>query len=70
MLLEYVDGLGLIKHLKSSEKKVSNIIYQVVKALIYLHERSIMHRDLKPENILYEYGVVKLCDFGWATSYK
>lgn len=29
-----------------------------------------MHRDLKPENILYEYGVVKLCDFGWATSFK
>jgi serine/threonine protein kinase len=42
----------------------------VLNAVKYLHDKKIVHRDIKPENILYEGGVVKLCDFGWATSWK
>jgi len=26
----------------------------------------IIHRDIKPENILFNFGVAKICDFGWA----
>ena len=47
--------------------RVKNIIYQVLKALSFLHSNKIMHRDVKPENLLLsKNGVVKLCDFGFA----
>lgn len=36
-----------------------------------MHERNVMHRDIKPENLLIsEFGVVKLCDFGFARGCK
>ena len=42
-------------------------MYQVLKALKFLHENKIMHRDVKPENLLVSrHGVIKLCDFGFA----
>lgn len=31
-----------------------------------LHDMNIAHRDIKPENIVLNYGVAKLCDFGWS----
>ena len=44
------------------------IIYQVLKALEYLHRQGICHRDLKPENILMSTpsigARVILADFG------
>jgi serine/threonine protein kinase len=54
---------------ESEEGLVSKIIFQVIKALEYLHAKGIAHRDIKPENLLYENGVVKLVDFGWAASF-
>ncbi len=26
-----------------------------------------IHRDIKPDNIVLQFGVPKICDFGWAT---
>lgn len=49
---------------------VARILQQLLRALSHLHDKKIVHRDIKPENIIYSEGVVKLCDFGWATSYK
>jgi len=48
-------------------KQVHNryIIYQVAKALKYLHSAKLIHRDLKPSNVLLNSNcLVKLCDFG------
>ena len=45
------------------------ILYQILKALKYIHSGSLIHRDLKPSNILLNSDChVKLCDFGLARS--
>ena len=41
------------------------IIYQVAKAMHYLHTAELIHRDIKPSNILVnEDCLAKICDFG------
>ena len=46
------------------EKRVKKWIYQVLKALDYMHRNGIFHRDIKPENILLRDDQVKLADLG------
>jgi len=48
-----------------TDDHVQFMIYQIVRALLYLHSANIIHRDLKPSNILAtETCDVQLCDFG------
>ena len=56
----------LIKHRKVylPESKVKLYMYQVLRALDYLHTHGIFHRDIKPENILITEDTVKLADLG------
>ena len=45
------------------------IIYQILKALKYLHSAQLVHRDLKPSNVLINSDCqIKLCDFGLVRS--
>lgn len=39
----------------------------ICEGLSELHAHKIIHRDLKPENIVINYGMAKICDFGWST---
>ena len=43
-------------------------IYQLTRALAYMHAVGITHRDIKPQNLLVDTNtqVLKLCDFGSA----
>ena len=45
------------------------IIYQLLKALKYIHSARLLHRDIKPSNILIDSSCkIKLCDFGLCRS--
>lgn len=70
LITEYINGDTLDKFYCSDYNVVSKIVLQVLKAIEYMHVNFVAHRDIKPENLLYMHGVVKVCDFGWAASFK
>jgi len=61
------------KHYTKMKQTVPHIyvklyIYQLSRALAYIHSQGICHRDIKPQNLLLDpqSGILKLCDFGSA----
>lgn len=51
---------------------VKYYLYQLLKAVNFLHDRNVIHRDIKPENLLIDVKTnqLKLCDFGFARKVK
>mmetsp|Transcript_27553 Transcript_27553/g.58872 ORF Transcript_27553/g.58872 Transcript_27553/m.58872 type:complete len:411 (+) Transcript_27553:87-1319(+) len=51
-----------------AENEAARIMYQILKAVSYMHKKGIAHRDIKPENILFETededSPIKIIDFG------
>ena len=47
--------------------RVRKLMYQLLKAVKFMHEHNMIHRDIKPENLLIsKNGILKLWDFGFA----
>jgi len=77
LVMELVKGKELFDKIVErgmySERDASNIIFQVVSAVDYLHHNGIAHRDLKPENLLSagegENEIIKIADFGFSKSF-
>lgn len=71
IVMEYVDGKTLKKHIKEkgslTNNEVINISKQIALALQHAHNNHIVHRDIKPHNILItDDGRIKVTDFGIA----
>ena len=75
LVFEYVEK-NLLELLEESPqglspKLIRSLIYQMCKAVSYLHKNNMIHRDVKPENLLINENLnLKLCDFGFARKVK
>ncbi|CAD8164251.1 unnamed protein product [Paramecium octaurelia] len=74
LVLEYCGSESLFtlvkQHRALSKDYAFNIIHQLLKILVYIHEKNICHRDIKLENILITNKKIKLIDFGFSTIYN
>lgn len=68
LVMEYVDGNNLSKHVEGAKLtyiQIAELLAKLADALALCHSRGVMHRDLKPGNILIgSDGEPKLTDFG------
>ncbi|VDO14777.1 unnamed protein product [Haemonchus placei] len=68
--MEFADGGTLAQFLVKCqtfipEDTVTDLMIQMLSAVAYLHENSVLHRDLKTANVfLMKDGFVKIGDFG------
>jgi serine/threonine protein kinase len=72
MVMEYIEGTDLEKILdKSSSLEIKTALRyfkQILSALAFAHQKSVIHRDIRPSNILINLdNDVKIADFGTST---
>ena len=69
---EYCSGGDLfaeiLKLKKFTEAQAAEVMFQLLSALTYCHDKKVIHRDLKPENVLLlgddQNFIIKVADFG------
>jgi len=68
LVMEYVSGLSLDKHIEKYGKLSGVLVWAVMDALLeateMFHAEGITHRDLKPSNVMLGEDGVKIIDFG------
>jgi serine/threonine protein kinase len=71
LVMEYVDGLPLLSHLRAAGRfSVSmglRFLKQICRGMALVHSQGAVHRDLKSDNILVDRrGIIRIVDFGLA----
>ncbi|XP_018474197.2 mitogen-activated protein kinase kinase kinase 18-like [Raphanus sativus] len=71
LLMEYVPGGSIRDLIKTSggklpEPEIRSYTRQILRGLMYLHERGIVHCDLKSENVMIGGETAKIADLGCA----
>ncbi|KAH9951096.1 kinase-like protein [Amylocystis lapponica] len=72
LIMEYVENTEWKDlHRTVSELEIKHYLFQLLRALDFVHSRGIMHRDVKPGNIMYDRGrrKLRLIDWGLAEFY-
>jgi len=68
LLMEYVDGHNLRKHIRERDltwEQAVDLCLDICVGLNYLHQNNVVHMDVKPENFLISRdGQAKIADFG------
>jgi len=78
IVTEFLEGGELFDRIMEcnsfSEEGATNVMEQILSAVLYLHKHDFIHRDLKPENIIFETkdpkSKIKVIDFGTSCSYQ
>jgi len=79
LVLEFANGGELFDAIVSrgyySETDAAKIVYQILDAILYVHNHGIAHRDLKPENLLLanaesQSDFIKIADFGLSKDFS
>ncbi|CAK77807.1 unnamed protein product (macronuclear) [Paramecium tetraurelia] len=79
IVTDLLNGGELISHIEKQvkvydESLVRKLVYNLLDALVYIHERKIIHRDIKPENLILkdenDISNIALADFGLADFYQ
>ncbi|KAI3644222.1 hypothetical protein MP228_010386 [Amoeboaphelidium protococcarum] len=75
IVMEYATGGELfdyiVTHKRVREKEARWFFRQVLSAVDYCHQNSVIHRDLKPENLLLASDkTIKIIDFGFGNVYQ
>lgn len=65
--MEFIPGITLRDYLKYNKPEFGqamDIMVSLLRAISFIHSRSILYRDIKPENIILSNNNIKLLDFG------
>ncbi len=71
LVMEYVDGLPLLSHMRAAGRISVSIglrfLKQICRGMALIHGQGAVHRDLKADNILVDRrGIIRIVDFGLA----